>query len=250
MTDWLSLEPADLVFLTIVVFAAGLVRGFSGFALSAVIMAIAVAILPPVQIIPILWFLEMAASILMARGGWRDADRRTAVTLVLANWGGWPLGLWLTTTISVATSKITVLVLVLVLAAIQLARLRLPFLATTPGTIAAGFVAGVVSGLAHIGGMIVALYALSRDADARSMRGTLVTFLFVSAIGSLAFQIAFGVMDNTSVARALFLIPPTLLGVWLGTRLFNERWAPYYRRFCLWLLIALAGAALIRQFLG
>ena len=250
MIDWLSLTQSELIALILICFLAGVVRGFSGFALSALVMASAVLFLAPVELIPILWFLEMSASLLMARGGWKDADRKAALTLVLGNMVGWPVGLSLTTNISITASKNTALVIVLVLAATQLAKLRLSFLATNWGTALTGVIAGVVSGLAHVGGMIVALYALSRDADARTMRGTLVTFLFLASIGSLFFQIGFGVMDKTSIARAAILVPPTIFGVWLGQKTFNDKWQKYYRPFCLWLLIALAGFALVRQILS
>ena len=196
-------------------------------------MAVAVAILPPVELIPILWFLEMAASLLMARGGWRDAYRRAAITLVIGNWIGWPFGLWLTTSISVASSKATVLIVVLALAATQLARVRLKFMATGPGTLFTGIVVCIIAGLAHLGGMVVALYALSRQADAKTMRGTLVTFLFVGSFGSLVYQIAFGVMDQAAVARGLGLVIPTVAGVWMGQSMFVEKLQQYYRPFCL-----------------
>ncbi len=247
MGDWAGLPLTDWIFLSGICFFAGLVRGFSGFALSAVIMASALAILPPVQLIPVLFFLELVAGLMMARGGWRDADRKAAITLVLGNMAGWPIGLWLTMTISVGASKTTVLITILVLAATQLARLRLPFLATQTGTILTGVTAGIVSGLAHVGGMIVALYALSRDSQSKVMRGTLVTFLFFSSIGSFFYQRWFGVMDQTSVLRAGILIFPTVFGVWLGQRLFTERLQPYYRPFCLWLLVGLALVSLIRH---
>lgn len=247
LADLTGLLPAEIIALLVICFAAGLVRGFTGFALSALVMAVAVSFLPPVELIPILWFLEMTASVMLARGGWRDAERGTAVTLVLANAVGWPIGLWLTTSMPVSTSKVVVLLLVLALAATQLARIRIPWLATRAGTVTTGVTAGTVSGLAHVGGMIVALYALSRQSDARTMRGTLVTYLFLASVGSLFFQIAFGVMDTAAAMRAAVLIPPTALGVWLGHLLFTPRWQRYYRPFCLWLLIALAAVSLIRH---
>ena len=64
-----DLTGREFLILTVIVIVAGIVRGFSGFALSAVVMASAVIILPPVQLIPICWWLEMTASVLMARGG-------------------------------------------------------------------------------------------------------------------------------------------------------------------------------------
>ena len=247
MSAYLSLPTGDIALLGLITFAAGLVRGFSGFALSALVMATAVSILPPVQLIPILWFLEMTASLMMARGGFREAENRTAITLVAGNWVGWPVGLYLTTTLPVATSKTLALVVIVALAVLTLLRLRIPGLASMAGTVIAGFVAGVESGLAHVGGMVVALYVLARGSAAASMRGTLVVYLFLASLGSFFVQLWFGVMDGSAALRGLSLAAPTALGVWLGARLFIPRWQPYYRPFCLWLLIGLACVSLIRH---
>jgi len=224
------------------------VRGFSGFALSALIMATAVVILPPIELIPMLWWLEMSASLLMLKGGWADADRGTAIGLVIGSTIGWPFGLWLTTSLDVETSKAIALSIIVALAVSQLAKVRLGFLASKPGLYGTGFVAGVVSGLAHVGGMVVAFYVLASNAPAKSMRGSLVLFLFLGSLTSLITQIAFGVMDWSGIARGLVFAVPTMLGVLVGQQLFIERLAPYYRPFCLCLLIGLAGLSLVRSF--
>ncbi len=249
MAEWMNLSPGELWILGFICFSAGLVRGFSGFALSALVMATAVAIMPPIELIPILWILEMAASLMMARSGWRDANRGDALRLVAGNIIGWPFGLWLTTTISVTASKRTVLVIVVVLATSQLARIRLSFLNSNIGAILTGIVAGVISGIAHLGGMIVALYALARDSDARTMRGTLVTYLFIGSLSSLVYLLAFGVLEETALFRGAAMVLPTVVGVWLGKQLFIPMLQPYYRPFCLCLLIGLASLTLIREFL-
>lgn len=245
-----DLSAGDFWFLAIVTFLAGMVRGFSGFALSALVMAAAVFVLPPVALLPILWFLEMSASLIMARGGWRDANRRIAVLLVLGAWIGWPIGLSLTTGLPVDQSKLVALLVILALAVLQLARVRIPGLASQPGTLIAGTVSGVVSGLAHVGGMVVALYVLALGDAARSMRGTLVLYLFLSALGSALYQLGFGVMDSTGIIRGLVFVPTTLLGVWIGTKFFSPRWERYYRPFCLGLLIVLALNGVARLVLG
>lgn len=243
----LPTTPGQTALLFAILFVAGIVRGFSGFALSALVMASAASFIAPILLIPILWFQEMAASLLMARGGWRDADRPRALLLVLGNWMGWPLGLWLTVSLPVATSSRIALVTLLILAALQLLKVNIPALATRTGTLIAGFVAGIAAGVAHVGGMVVALYVLSQPGNARSMRGTLVMYLFVGSLGSLIYLIAFGVMTVAAVLGAIVLIPFTLLGVWLGTKLFVPRWEPYYKPFCLCLLIGLAAVSLLRS---
>lgn len=250
MMDWLLgiTELSQNAFLALVgiTFVAGIVRGFSGFALSALVMASAASFIAPVVLIPILFFLELAASVTMARAGLRDADRRMALLLVAGSVAGWPLGLWLTTSLSVDASKAVALCVIVILAALQLLKVRIPGLASTSGAVIAGVLAGVVSGLAHVGGMVIALFVLSLGSAARSMRGTLVLYLFVSSLLSVFIQLGFGVMTTTGAVRGLVLIPPTLLGVWLGTQLFIPRWEAYYKPFCLVLLIGLATLGLIR----
>ncbi len=243
----LPTSSSETVLLFVIIFAAGLVRGFAGFALSAIVMASAASFIPPILLIPILWFQEMAASLLMARGGWQDADRPRTVLLVIGNWLGWPLGLWLTVSLPREASAQIALVIILILAGMQLLKVNIPALASRAGTLIAGFVAGIAGGVAHVGGMVVALYVLSQNDNARSMRATLVLYLFIGSLGSLIYLIYFGVMTSTAMLSALTLIPATLLGVWLGTKLFNPRWEPYYKPFCLCLLIGLAALSLLRS---
>ena len=241
-----NLTGQEFTILFVIVFLAAVVRGFAGFALSALVMATAVAILPPIALIPMLWWLEMTASLLMLKGGWQDADRPTAYGLVIGSTLGWPIGLWLTQTIPVGTSKVVALSVIFILALSQLAKVRLNFLATKPGLYGTGLIAGIVSGLAHVGGMVVAFYVLASNSPARTMRGSLVLFLFLGALTSMVTLLIFGVMDFSGVSRGLVFAVPTLTGVLLGQRLFTERRAPYYRSFCLVLLISLALLGLIR----
>jgi len=246
LTSATGLEPASLVTLGAICFAAGLVRGFSGFALSAIVIASAARILPPIELIPMMWWLEMTASLLMVRGGWRDADRRVVFGLVIGSAVGTPLGMALTTTIPVGISKLIALSLVVGLAVTQLGKVRLAFLATRSGLYGSGLMAGVVTGLAGIGGMVVALYVLAQDAPARKMRAALVLFLFLGAITSMITYLAFGVMDAAATVRGLTFVPVVIAGVLLGQRLFIPRFEHVYRPFCLSLLIALAGFGILR----
>ncbi len=241
-----DLTGQDLSILIVIVVIAGIVRGFSGFALSALVMATAILILPPVELIPVCWWLEMTASLLMARGGWQEADRGVVWGLVIGSTIGVPLGLALTTTLPVGTTKTIALVVIVALAAVQLAKVRMTFLATNPGLYLSGVTAGIVTGLASVGGMVVALYVLSQDAPARKMRAALVLFLFISALTSMITFLIYGVMDGQAVARGLTLALPTAAGVFIGQRLFIPRYEPYYRPFCLTLLISLATFGLFR----
>ena len=248
--DWLleitNLTQNNFVILFGLTVLAGIVRGFSGFALSAMVMATAVIILPPIELIPMLWWLEMSASLLMLKDGWAEADRQMTYGLVVAALIGWPIGLWLTLSLPVETSKALALSVIVVLAASQLAKLKLTFLASKAGLYGTGIAAGIASGVAHVGGMVVAFYVLAANQPARVMRASLVLYLFLGSASSMIVLLLFGVMDFSGISRGLVFALPAMFGVLLGQRLFTERLSTYYRPFCLILLIGLASLGLIR----
>lgn len=245
----LSLTPSQGIALVAIAFVAGLVRGFTGFALSAVGLALAVLILPPAQLIPVMWWLELSASLVMLRHGWGGADVRAALILVAGSVFGLFAGLSLTTTIDPGISQQIALVVLIVLALLQLTGMRVPRLNSTIGTIVTGLVAGVVTGLAGIGGMVVALYVLARADEPAVMRATLVAYLFIGSLISFGMHLWFGTMNTTATLRGLAFIAPCIAGVLVGARLFTPRLQPYYRPTCLTLLIGLGAISLTRSIL-
>lgn len=243
----LSVTPAQGVVLAAIFVAAGLVRGFTGFALSAFGLALAVLILPPVELIPVLWWLEIAASLMMIRKGFDGADMKAAAILTVGSAVGVFFGLGLTTTLDASLSQRIALVILISLASLQLAKVRIAGLNTTTGTAITGLVAGVATGLAGVGGMVVALFVLARNDEPRVMRATLVVFLLFSSLTSFITLYYYGTMDSTAVARGLFFIIPCMIGVFLGQKLFTPKLQPYYRSVCLTLLIGLGAVSLVRS---
>ena len=79
------------------------------------------------------------------------------------------------------------------------------------------------------------------------MRATLVVFLFLSGAISLLILIAYGVMDQRAALRGVILAIPATLGVYLGKKFFISKLEPFYRPFCLLLLIGLALMGLVRM---
>jgi len=246
----LSLTGSEILILALICLAAGMVRGFSGFALSAMVMASGALIIPPVQLIPICWWLEMTASLFMLRSGWQEANRKVAIRLAIGSTLGVPFGLALTTTIAPEQSKLVALGVIIVLAALQLMRVRMPFLVSNWGLYGSGWLAGVATGLAGVGGMVVALYVLAQQAPPRQMRASLVLFLFLGSVTTMISLWYFGVMDETAVVRGLVMSFPAGLGVVMGKLLFVPKWEHLYKPFCLTLLIALASTGVIRLLLS
>lgn len=246
LTSLLDLPRFDAAFLIVAVLIAGIVRGFAGFGLSALVMASCAVFIPPVELIPVCWALEASASLMLARGGWRDADRNVSYGLAAGSLVGLPLGLLVLLAVSEDASKLIALCLILSLALMQLAKIRFAFLATRAGLYGSGVAAGFAFGLASLGGMTVALYVLARDASATVMRASIILYLIFSAFISGGMLALFGLIDAQSLSRSAVLIGPAIIGTLIGQRFFIDRYAQYYRPFCLTLLIGLALAGIAR----
>ncbi|MEL7273965.1 MAG: sulfite exporter TauE/SafE family protein [Pseudomonadota bacterium] len=246
ITTLTQLTGFELALGAVVVFVAGVVRGFSGFALSALVMASLVVLIPPIELIAVCWMLEMSAGLLMVRGGLREWDKPMVLRIAGGSFMGWPVGLYLTHYLPAQQSKTLALTLICTLALLQLLKVRARFLATNMGTVASGFMAGVATGIASVGGMVVALYVLAREAPAALMRGSLVMYLVIGSVTGFIFLMLYGMLDHRALVRGALAVPLCLTGVAVGTQLFRPSLEKYYRPFCLCLLLALAGTGLLR----
>ena len=183
----------------------------------------------------------------MIRSGWKDADKLMAFLMAFGSSLAVPLGIWLTLSISKDVSAMVALVLIMVLAAMQLARVRMDFLASNVGTFATGMGAGIVTGLSGSGGMVVALFALASSRDAKTVRASLVLFLLLGSLTSFITFVGMGIMTWQVITVGLVIAPICLLGVFMGQRLFVPKYEKYYRPVCLSLLIGIAGIGLLNR---
>jgi uncharacterized protein len=245
-----NLSPTEFWIVAGAVFLAGAVRGFAGFALSAILMTTVVVILPPVELIPLAFLLETAASLAMFRGGAKDADMSVVWILAIGSAIGVPIGLYATVTISPEISKMVALSIVLLLTLAQLFRAVPASMGSRVGLAVSGIVAGVVTGLASVGGMVVALYVLSSKAEAKTMRASLVMYLFVTMFTSIIYLLLYQVMTTTALSRGVVFIPIVLAGVFVGSKMFRPTLVKFYRQFCLLLLVALSLLGLVRMVLS
>ncbi|MCP5073363.1 MAG: sulfite exporter TauE/SafE family protein [Rhodobacteraceae bacterium] len=247
LANFTSLTGTEFAICAGAVFLAGVVRGFAGFALSAIVMASVVVVLPPVELIPVCYVLEGAASLAMLRGGVKNADMSVVWVLAIGSATGVPIGLFATTTIPLDLSKMVALFVILSLTMLQLFRISPRFVGTRGGLYGTGLVAGIATGLASVGGMVVALYVLASKSEPRTMRASLVMFLFIGMFTSLIYLLLYGVMDKQAVLRGAVFTPVVLLGVFVGSFFFRPRLAGFYKQFCLLLLVALSGMGLFRM---
>ena len=249
ITNLIQLTQFELLVCVGIVFIAGIVRGFSGFALSALIMASLATILTPVEILPMNFLLEGAAGLMMVRGGIKDADMRVVIGLVVMSAVGQPVGLYLTTHAPVELTQLFALATILILAILLFANVRPKNPDSATILYGEGLLSGFVTGIAGVGGMVVVIYVFSLGRKSVVIRASLVMYLFLSLVTSLFYYIYFDLMSETILWRGAILSVPTIIGVLIGSRLFSKSHEKFYRIFCLGLLIFLATTGLLRVIL-
>lgn len=112
-------------------------------------------------------------------------------------------------------------------------------------SIATGSASGLLVGSISLGGPPVFLYLMAGSNDAATNRAQFVMF---GTFAGLAAVFVFAVSGAFTLATVLFaclLLVPSILGVWIGARLFRHASEEVFRRVCLWGLVVVSLCVLV-----
>jgi uncharacterized membrane protein YfcA len=239
--------PLPLVYAMAVVLAAGVVRGFAGFGFSALTVAGMSLFFPPAQVVPAVFVLEVLASISMLRAVWRDIDWAWLKPLLIGNAIAIPLGVWMLAIVPEAPLRATVSLVILAAAILLLTGFHPPWKDSSPLRFGTGLVAGLLNGLAAIGGMAVAVMLFATTISGAAARATLIALFFATDLYSLAWAGGHGLLDRALVAWVAWLVVPMLVGIWIGSRHFLKVDEAGFRRGVLSVLTAIAALGVVRS---
>jgi uncharacterized protein len=229
-----------LVYAILCIFGAAFVRGYGGFGFSMFAIVSLSVLLPPTEIVPSIFIMDIAASLNQLPGVWRDIHWRALFWLTVGCLVGTPFGVYALAHVPAAPMTLGLAVFVLA-AAILLARGYA--LKTLPGA-AVTFTTGTASGLFNggfgIGGPPVILFFFSSPAGEAAGRASMIAFFLITDVTGLAWQSWNGLISLTTVWRALLFLPVLVAGVWLGNRGFLNAEPAAFRRWVLRLLMLLA----------
>jgi uncharacterized membrane protein YfcA len=228
------------------IFFAAIVRGYSGFGFSLLAITSISLVLPPVQIVPSIFLMEVAASIHLLPHVWREIHWRALCWLFFGCCVGTPVGVYALAHAPAAPMTLALAVFVLA-AALLLARgfqtQRLP---GAPSTFATGAASGLFNGGFGMGGPPVVLLFFSSPTGAAVGRASLIAYFLLTDLLGLGWQEWNGLITLASVWHAVLFLPPLIAGIWLGNRSFKKADPVAVRRWILRLLMLLAVLAGIR----
>jgi uncharacterized membrane protein YfcA len=229
-----------LVYAFACVLGAAVVRGYSGFGFSLLAVTALSVLLPPAEIVPSIFVMELVASLHLLPGAWKDIHWGALRWLALGCLLGTPLGVYALAHVAAPPMTLALAIFVLV-AAVLLARGHV--LARVPGpaaTFATGTASGLFNGSFGIGGPPVILFFFSAPAGAAAGRASMIAYFLITDVVALGWQGWNGLLSPATLWRALVLLPALIAGIWLGNRAFASADPIAFRRWVLRLLMLLA----------
>ena len=241
----LPTPPDHIAILAACAFLAGVIRGFSGFGLSAVLVASAAFVISPKLIIPTAQVMEVIASIALIPTVWRDVNWKWLTPMAAAYVISIPLGVAALAYLPEAALRVGGCGVLLVATVCLLLNRRPQLPDGLPLRFGTGIVAGFFAGSTSLGGMVASTMLFAASLPAKNLRATLIVLFFGSALYSLPWGLWHGVVTLDTFTSAAWLAAPLLLGIAVGTRGFKSVSEAVFRRCVLVLLATLAVAGIV-----
>ena len=229
-----------------VVFTAAIIRGYSGFGFSMICAVSLTQVLPPIEVVPLILLLEVAASIWLLPGVWRQIHWPSLAWLFAGVVIGSPLGIHLLANVPARPMRA---VIALVVMAMVVGLWRGLTFQRMPGrgrTTIVGMLSGVLNGATTIGGPPVILFYLATPAGVAVSRASLIAYFLATDLLAFGIALAQGLVTPETFYRGGLLVVPLTAGLVVGRRYFSRSSAEALRRKVLLLLTVLSGLGLIR----
>ncbi len=241
MLDWFThLDPWIVAYGMAVVLAAAAVRGYAGFGFSLLAVTGLSLTLPPAEVVPSIFMLEIAASLHLLPGIWKEIHWRSIAWLLVGCFIATPLGVWLLASVPEAPMKVALGLFVLISAILLVQGYALKRMPGRAATLATGAASGLLNGGFGIGGPPVVLFFFSSPAGAAVGRASAIAYFIGTDTMGLGFLAHQGLITRESFARFLLYVAPLLLGIAIGSRSFRGADPAAFRQWVLRILMLLA----------
>ena len=247
--NYLGLDHFSLIVSVIAVFAAGVIRGYSGFGFAMVAVTSMSLVIPPVRVVPLVLILEVMASISLVPQVWKDIDWYSIRWLLAGSLFATPFGAYLLTNIPAEPMRISISLLVLVSAILLLRGWAWKRMPGRPLILTTGIACGILNGAAAIVGPPVILMYLSSPAGVTVSRASIIAYFLGIDTMSLVMASIHGLTTFQTLLLTVVCLIPLLLGIAVGSKMFIKVDKESFRHHVLILLIILSIAGLLRGIL-
>jgi uncharacterized protein len=230
--------------------AGGFVSGLAGFGTALMALGLWLHVLPPTVAVSLVLICSVVGQTATLPSMWRSFDLSLVWPFVIGGLLGVPIGTMLIAHADPRVFKLTIGVFLLVfpLALYFSAPMALAIGGRFADAVV-GFAGGILGGLAGLSGPLPILWASVRGWGKDERRGIFQTFNWTVLFVALCLQIAGGRVGSDVLWYAALALPGTVIGAWLGARLYHALNDRNFRDVVLGLLF-LSGATLIWNSIG
>ena len=239
-----GLETPKLLVVCAAIALAGLVRGFAGFGAAMIYMPLASSVMDPKFAAATLLLIDGVSSAPLAAVSCRICDWKTVFPAALGSLTTVFTGTWVLVhsnpyILRWGLSATITLLLAVLISGWQYTKAPKPHISFTVGTIS-----GLLGGMTQLAGPPVITYWMSGPAPAQTIRANLITFFFLTGLGSFCAFIWNGLITEQLVYVALVLAPPYSLCILVGAKSFPRITTRSYRKFAYTLIFLSAFTSL------
>jgi len=231
--------------------AGGFVSGLAGFGTALMALGIWLYVLPPSLAVPLVLICSVIAQTSTLPSMWKRFDLTLVWPFLIGGLAGVPLGTMLVAHADPESFKLTVGVLLLVFPVALHFNRNLPAF-RSGGKMAdgvVGFAGGILGGLAGLSGPLPILWASIRGWGKDERRGIFQIFNWTVLAMALCVQAASGLVEQRVIWLALLAFPGTVVGAWVGARVYHALSDRHFGDVVLGLLF-LSGVGLVWSSLG
>ena len=232
------------------VFAASVLRGFTGFGFGLAAVPLLSLALPPAQVVPLVVTFQVIIGVAGLRAALATCDWRAIGLLLPGLVVGIPVGLRILTALPPDQVRLAVGAIILLSVLLIQRGVRLP---PRPSILiggGVGLVSGIINGLASMGGPPVVVYLLALGHTTLRMRSTSIVYFMLAACVSLIPMAWRGLITRDTLLWSAAALPVLFGGSRLGTWAFH-RAKPRHHRLTALITLSVLGATLItRALLG
>lgn len=203
--------------------AGGFVSGLAGFGTALMALGIWLYVLPPSVAVPLVLICSVIAQLSTLKSIWKSIDFSLVWPFVIGGLIGVPLGTQLIEQADPKVFKLTIGIFLLIFPTalyFQRSGMNITF-GGKAADAAIGFAGGILGGLAGLSGPLPILWASIRGWNKEERRGIFQIFNTTVLATSLTTLIVTGFVKTEVYGLALIAFPGTLIGAWIGSRIYH-----------------------------
>ncbi|MGI9409108.1 MAG: TSUP family transporter [Hyphomicrobiaceae bacterium] len=227
LTDQIPLHAAAIIFAAVAI--AGFMRGFLGFGGAVVIIMTLNALLGAHYAVPVACLAGLPATVQLLPSAVRHSDRSFVLPFAVASMLAIPIGTVVLVVLDPGLMKVVVSALVLVVVALLYCGWRAATRPTTSAIFGAGVGAGLIQGVAGVGGPPTVAMSLAQPGDAETQRANVIGAITALSVGPVVPLWYFGLFTKQVVLLSLAIVPLYMLSTFIGARYFSGNGREHYR---------------------